>query len=123
MRRILVAGSRNLKPTQLEFDQALALIRNGSHKHEEFTVINGTAQGVDTAGQEWGLARHHTIEEHAADWGQYGKRAGYIRNKEMVDSGVDFGIIFWDGQSKGTANTMKLLREAHVNHTVVITYE
>lgn len=122
MRRILVAGSRGLHPTLAEFDDALALLRNGSHEHEKFVVINGTAQGVDTAGQKWGLARKHEIEEYPADWGQYGKSAGYIRNKQMVDSGVDFGIIFWDGESRGTANTMKLLREAHVDHVVVINY-
>jgi hypothetical protein len=40
-----------------------------------------------------------------ADWGTFGKRAGPIRNKQMLEEGKpDLVIAFWDGNSPGTKN-------------------
>ena len=41
------------------------------------------------------------IHEFPADWEFYGKRAGFVRNKEMAAL-ADVGLGFWDGKSKGT---------------------
>lgn len=125
MRRLLIAGSRDLNPADDAFDSALATLFNGNAMTETLRVITGQAKGVDTAGDRWAINRGHLSELYPARWAEFGKRAGYIRNKQMVDTlgQGDMAIIFWDGKSKGTANTMKLLREANVNHLVVIAYE
>ena len=45
-----------------------------------------------------------------ADWNKYGKGAGFIRNKDIWDN-ADFGVAFWDGESKGTAHSFNIARK------------
>lgn len=42
-----------------------------------------------------------------ANWGLYGKRAGYVRNAAMLDEGPELVIAFWDDESKGTQHTIR----------------
>ena len=51
-----------------------------------------------------------------ADWDKYGKSAGFIRNKEMVDI-ADAAIIFWDGDSKGTKDTIERVQNKGIPYT------
>ena len=37
----------------------------------------------------------------------YGPRAVVIRNEQMLDTGVDLVIAFWDGQSRGTQHMIE----------------
>ena len=41
-----------------------------------------------------------------AEWDVYGKAAGPIRNKAMIDK-ADALIAFWDGDSRGTKDCIK----------------
>lgn len=47
------------------------------------------------------------MREFPANWSRWGKRAGFIRNKEMVDN-ADALICLWDGTSRGTKMTLDL---------------
>lgn len=123
MRRLLIAGSRGAHMSMEAIDSVFASLMNGFPDVDEpLIVVTGGARGADTYGDDWARAKGHISEIHKADWDKYGKRAGYIRNQEMVDSGINFAIIFWDGKSRGTANTMKLLRDSSIDHVIVITY-
>ena len=52
---------------------------------------------------------------------KFGKAAGIIRNKQIVED-ADFCIIFWDGKSKGTKNTIDLCNKLHKKYRL-ITFE
>ena len=41
------------------------------------------------------------------DWDKYGKSAGFIRNKLIINE-ADMVVAFWDGKSKGTKNSIDL---------------
>jgi hypothetical protein len=48
----------------------------------------------------------YEVKEYPADWRGKGKRAGIIRNLEMLDTKPDKVIAFWDGRSTGTGHTI-----------------
>jgi len=64
-------------------------------------VVSGGAKGVDRLGELWAQKRNIPITRFPAEWNKYGKRAGYIRNKEMALY-ADALLAIWDGESKGT---------------------
>lgn len=39
-------------------------------------------------------------------WNKHGKKAGILRNLEMLDLSPDLVVAFWDGQSKGTEHVI-----------------
>lgn len=48
------------------------------------------------------------VERYPADWERYGKRAGPIRNRKMLDQGPDLVVAF--GGDKGTADCVREAR-------------
>lgn len=73
------------------------------------TIVSGAASGADILGKQYAIDRKLNYIEFPADWNKYGKRAGFIRNQEIVDSS-DFVIAFWDGVSNGTKNSIELAK-------------
>ena len=67
------------------------------------SVIGGGAPGADDLGKQWAERHDLFYAEYPADWSQYGKAAGPIRNEEMAQA-ADGLIAFWDGESRGTKN-------------------
>lgn len=74
-------------------------------------VVSGGASGVDTVALQ--EARRCKLGTHVfdADWAQYGKRAGAMRNQQIVDA-ADRVVAFWDGVSKGTKITIDMAKRA-----------
>lgn len=94
--RVLVTGSRHWRLKKPIFER-LRKLPEGS------TVCQGGAKGADTvardAAKELGL-RHIT---YRADWAKYGKRAGPIRNKLMLDDfKPELVLAYPIADSKGT---------------------
>ena len=91
----------------------------------ELTVIHGGARGADELGRKWAEQDDSdtpvSIEAFPADWDRYGKRAGYIRNQQMLDEGKpDIVLAFRsEGESKGTDMMIDLARKAGVPVYVV----
>lgn len=81
-------------------------------RHYDITVlISGGAKGADYYGKQYALEHKIQYREYPADWDKFGKRAGFLRNKQIVDD-CEMVIAFWDGESKGTAHTIRLAKEA-----------
>ena len=70
-------------------------------------LISGCAKGADSLGIEWGEKHGYEICLYPANWEQYGKAAGYIRNEQMAKVGSML-VAFWDGKSKGTKHMIDL---------------
>lgn len=70
-------------------------------------VISGTARGADQLGEQWATEFNKKIIRMPANWNQFGKSAGYIRNQAMAQV-ADLCIVFWDGKSKGTKHMIDI---------------
>ena len=80
----------------------------------EMYLVVGDASGADALAREW--AQNNVIDHvpggFKADWNKYGAAAGPIRNKEMLNSGINLLIAFPGG--RGTANMTEICRKANV---------
>lgn len=83
------------------------------------TLIHGNARGADQLSESaykeifFGYEGQGGIERFPADWNKYGKRAGYIRNKQMLEEGKPDIVLAFPG-GKGTAMMVRLAKEAGV---------
>ena len=73
------------------------------------TIVCGDARGADTQGKIYAMQYNIPIKYFPAQWDEYGKAAGFIRNVEM-GAYADALIAFWDGQSKGTKHMIKTMK-------------
>ena len=114
--RILVTGSRDwtdrdaiyraLNAACVEFDL--------NHEPDEYgntmpdpskvTIVEGGARGADAIARDWCYSADFMPETHKADWDLYKRRAGIIRNAEMVNSGIDLCLAFIKNRSKGATH-------------------
>lgn len=77
------------------------------------TLVHGASQ-MDwfIAGVAYMLGM--TLEAHHADWEAFGRKAGPIRNQEMVDSGADLWLAFIKGNSRGASGCAALAEQAGI---------
>ena len=82
------------------------------------TLIHGDARGADRLAALWfrSVARDpdRQIEQYPAEWGKYGNAAGHIRNKRMLEEGKPDKVVAFNTGGPGTANMVKLAKEAGV---------
>jgi predicted Rossmann fold nucleotide-binding protein DprA/Smf involved in DNA uptake len=77
----------------------------------EKTIVSGGARGVDSYASEAARIVGLTFELFLADWDKYGKSAGAIRNKLVIEA-ADRIVAFWDGESPGTYNGLRQAKAA-----------
>lgn len=82
------------------------------------TVISGGARGIDAWAVEAATARGLPVVEIKAQWATLGRKAGPIRNAEIVACASRV-VAFWNGRSRGTLNTVILAVEAGLPVTVL----
>lgn len=119
MKKLLIAGSRTAEPSDADITTAAVLL---SYYLDDgpIVVVHGNAKGADQAGDRWAKNSGRAVEVFLPDWKQFGKQAGFVRNAQMVNAGVDAAIVFWDGSSNGTKNTLSLLEREGVPRVVVV---
>jgi len=74
------------------------------------TIISGGARGADSLAEKFADDFGMQMLIFLANWNLYGKSAGMIRNNDIIKN-ADVVFAFWDGQSRGTANSIKLAKE------------
>lgn len=102
--KIAIVGSRNYPDLKEVAKYVEEQLQDGD------VVISGHAFGVDRAAEFAALKRGLKVEVFPADWKKYGKKAGFIRNIDIVKA-ADRVVAFWDGVSKGTGHTIDIATE------------
>lgn len=115
--RILITGSRDWPESQRHrIADAFNYYAPGVH-----TLVSGACPtGADLMCEQEAEARGWEVERHPADWEAHGKRAGFLRNAEMVALGADMCIAFIKDRSRGATMTRSLAQHAGIT---VYTYE
>lgn len=83
-------------------------------------IIHGGAQGADTMAAAAGTRHGHPVTMFAADWETHGKRAGVIRNLEMLAQRPDLVLAFWDRESRGTLHTITEAQKRQIAVEIVV---
>jgi len=99
--RVLVCGGRTFENYEL-VDVTLTIL----HKDEYGPIgliINGGARGADYLARRWALQQNVLVHTYSAQWNLYGRRAGIVRNKKMLDEGMPDLVVAFEG-GKGTKN-------------------
>lgn len=104
-RRIAIVGSRGFP----QLDEVRKFVKS---LPEDTVVVSGGAPGVDRAAELAAKERGLEVLIFLAEWDRLGKRAGFVRNKKIVQA-ADEVVAFWDGVSPGTRSTLELARAAN----------
>ena len=72
-------------------------------------IIHGTASGADLLAGEVAKEMGLIVQEYPAHWARYGRAAGPIRNRLMLDQVPDLVLAFHDNinASKGTKDCLE----------------
>ena len=111
--RVIICGSR----TFMDYD----FFCEKMSKHDITHIIHGAAKGADTFAVQYASPLNIPYTTCVADWDKFGKRAGYLRNQEMLTHSPDFVIAFIDKpleQSRGTAMMISLAKAANLHGVI-----
>lgn len=112
---VVVCGSRTWNDA--------AIISRRLKKLPRGTIIrHGGARGADNLAGRVARSLGFKVEEFKADWGRYGKAAGFRRNIDMLDTYPKpyLVIAFWDGTSTGTKHTLDQADRREINTDIVL---
>lgn len=119
--KVLVCGHR-------EFDNWTLLCKTmsnygfgvGTKALSELIIIEGEAKGADFLARVWAKWLGVPYEAYPADWKTYGKKAGPIRNAQMLREGKpDLVIAFLAEGSIGTKDMINQSEKAGVPVKVI----
>jgi hypothetical protein len=110
--RVLICGSRTFG----DYESVSVVLAGFAGRNLDVTVIHGAAPGADSLAARWAKEYGYDVQAFPADWDRYGKRAGYVRNQQMLDEGHPEVVwAFVDKplrESKGTSMMVELARNA-----------
>jgi len=96
--KILVCGGRDYK----DYEKVCNIL----DQYSPSLIIEGGARGVDTFARLWAENNDIPVKTENANWKRYGRSAGPIRNKFMLEKHDPDLVITFPGGS-GTNNMIK----------------
>ncbi|WP_338785431.1 SLOG family protein [Streptomyces sp. DG1A-41] len=113
--RLLVTGSRGWTDVALLEGVIGEVLWLGRYRPRDVLLIHGACpRGADAIADRFACGIGMSVRRHPADWDAYGKRAGFLRNAEMVSAGADLCLAFIKGGSPGASMTASLAKKAGI---------
>jgi hypothetical protein len=109
---VLVCGGRDFEDITL----MTKVLHSKFDPDDTVTLIHGNARGADRMAEKVLTAYFRggfEVRRFPANWNKYGKSAGYLRNKQMLEEGKPDLVIAFPG-GKGTASMIKLAKQASI---------
>lgn len=120
--RVLICGSRTFDDEAVIRDAIDRLyVKHVAELGSTLTIIAGEARGADSIAKK--IALEYTESDFsvdyrgfAAEWNKYGRRAGFIRNTQMLVEGKPHLVLAFKDKEKsvGTDMMVDLARKAEV---------
>ena len=101
--RVAIIGSREWSDYEMIRDYVYSL-------DDDDIVVSGGAKGADSFAEFYARERGLAVLIFRADWDQHGRRAGLIRNHDIIGAAARV-VAFWDGVSTGTKHSLRLAEE------------
>lgn len=108
--RVIIAGTRFLNDYSLLKETADRLLADKITAGYSIVIVSGGCAGADLLGERYAKENGYSIDRYPAEWKEYGKKAGIMRNAVMADN-ADALIAYWDGISRGTKNMIDEARK------------
>lgn len=107
--KVIVCGGRDYANAEM-----LNLVLDEIHAKTPITMlIQGGAKGADSLAFDWGLSKPSVhVRTVFAEWDTYGRKAGPMRNAEMLKLAPDLVVAFPGG--RGTADMVRQTLDAGV---------
>lgn len=131
MIKVMIFGGRDFNNYNLLKEKCDEILKD---IEDEIVIVSGKASGADSLGERYAKEKRYIIEEYPAKWNdlnatpcrikvnrygrEYNTLAGMNRNKDMVNAS-DIAIGFWDGKSKGTANSISLAKKKGIRLEII----
>lgn len=100
--KVIVTGGRDYD----NYDEVCKVLDALGVQH----VVTGGAKGADRLAETYIDDFGFTYRRYEADWDKYGKAAGPIRNRQMLEENKDCIVIAFPG-GKGTADCVRQARQ------------
>ena len=107
VRRVIVAGTKSFADYGLMKEKLDEYFKDGA---EPVEIVSGHAEGADMLGERYAAERGLSCRVFPAEWQKYGRKAGVLRNSQMLDyasESIPEVVAFWNGTSSGTFDTIK----------------
>jgi len=117
--KVLICGDRNWN----NYDSILRVVKRLKKKYKEVTIIEGECRGADKMAKRAAIECGLPYVGYPAKWDKYGKKAGPVRNQQMLDcENPDMVIAFHKNiaKSKGTKDMINRAKKAGIK-TYIIT--
>ena len=106
-----IVGSRGYNTLQ-EMDTIIHSVLDDDFDDSSVCIVSGGARGADALAKRLALQHKYHYVEVPALWDIHGKAAGPLRNPVIIDLS-DVVFAFWDGQSRGTLNSINIAKAAN----------
>ena len=111
--RVMITGSRDWDDVKLIQAALITVGVTMNRGRPDMVLVHGGAKGADTIASEAAAELGWVLEEYLPDWSK-GKRAGPMRNVEMLESGIDIVLAFWKNESRGTKHAIETARKMKI---------
>ncbi|MFD9368557.1 DUF2493 domain-containing protein [Streptomyces sp. NPDC060020] len=113
--KILVTGSRDWTDAhRIEVAIFRELYETKTFARDAVLIHGACPTGTDALADEYATRAGMHVIRRPADWERHGKRAGFLRNAELVDLDPDVCLAFIRRGSRGATMTANLAEKAGI---------
>lgn len=115
MSKLLIVGSRTFNDYEILCKIVDGLVPN----YPNLEIVSGGSIGADSLAERYANEHSIPVKVYKADWDQFGKKAGFLRNFQMHEYiSTDpnrLCVVFWDGESVGAQHNFELVKQFDTN--------